>query len=63
MLQINTLGYDTRDLCVLTSIQKLVINSMLHNQKLRNNTNDVEGITKIKNRKYASFTNKEADFV
>ncbi|KYM83949.1 Fatty acid synthase [Atta colombica] len=42
MLQINTLGYDTRDLCVLTSIQKLVINPMLHNQKLRNNTNDVE---------------------
>ncbi|XP_018371882.1 PREDICTED: fatty acid synthase-like, partial [Trachymyrmex cornetzi] len=48
MLQINTLGHDTRDLCVPTSIQKLVINPMLHDQKLQNNTNDVEGITKMK---------------
>ncbi|KMQ81824.1 fatty acid synthase [Lasius niger] len=34
MLQLHILGYDTRDLYVPTSIQKLVINPALHTSKL-----------------------------
>jgi len=42
MLQMHLIGYDTRDLYVPTSIQKLVINPMLHNWKLRNAADDVK---------------------
>ncbi|XP_012058645.1 PREDICTED: fatty acid synthase-like, partial [Atta cephalotes] len=40
MLQMLIIGYDTRDLYVPTSIQKLVINPMLHACKLQNNADD-----------------------
>ncbi|KYM97697.1 Fatty acid synthase [Cyphomyrmex costatus] len=37
MLQMYLIGYDTKNLCVPTNIQKLVINPMLHASKLRDN--------------------------
>lgn len=40
MLQLHILGYDTRDLYVSKSIQKLVINPALHTSKLRDIMND-----------------------
>ncbi|KYM97760.1 Fatty acid synthase [Cyphomyrmex costatus] len=42
MLQMNILEHDTRDLYVPTSIQKLVINPMLHDRKLQDANHDVE---------------------
>ncbi|KYM96882.1 Fatty acid synthase [Cyphomyrmex costatus] len=45
MLQMNILEHDTRDLYVPTSIQKLVINPMLHDRKLQDANHDVEGVT------------------
>jgi len=48
MLQMHIIGYDTRDLYVPTSIQKLVINPMLHTWKLRNAADDVETKTNDK---------------
>ncbi|KYM98433.1 Fatty acid synthase [Cyphomyrmex costatus] len=45
MLQMVIIGYDTRDLCVPTSIQKLVINPILHASKLRGNIESAEVTT------------------
>ncbi|XP_018363681.1 PREDICTED: fatty acid synthase-like [Trachymyrmex cornetzi] len=45
MLQMIIIGYDTRDLYVPTSIQKLVINPMLHVCKLQNNADDEDAHT------------------
>ncbi|XP_071640962.1 fatty acid synthase-like isoform X2 [Temnothorax longispinosus] len=45
MLQMCIIGYDTRDLCVPTSIQKLVINPKLHASMLRNSVASVEDTT------------------
>ncbi|XP_018393294.1 PREDICTED: fatty acid synthase-like [Cyphomyrmex costatus] len=45
MLQMVIIGYDTRDLCVPTSIQKLVINPVLHASKLRDNIESTEVTT------------------
>jgi len=56
MLQMYTLGYDTNDLYIPTSIQKLVINPMLHTWKLRNNANGVETTTNMDKRKCSSIT-------
>ncbi|XP_018393255.1 PREDICTED: fatty acid synthase-like [Cyphomyrmex costatus] len=42
MLQMQIIGYDTRDLYVPTSIQKLIINPMLHARKLQDYTNGIE---------------------
>jgi len=42
MLQMHLIGYDTRDLYVPTSIQKLVINPLLHTWKLWNAADGVE---------------------
>ena len=42
MLQMQIIGYDTRELCVPTSIQKLVINPVLHASKLRDNIDNAE---------------------
>ncbi|XP_018375579.1 PREDICTED: fatty acid synthase-like [Trachymyrmex cornetzi] len=42
MLQMIIIGYDTRELCVPTGIQKLVINPMLHASKLRDNIDNAE---------------------
>jgi len=56
MLQMRIMGYDTNDLYVPTSIQKLVINPMLHARKLRN-ANDVETTTNnMDKRKCSSIT-------
>jgi len=56
MLQMYILGYDTNDLYIPTSIQKLVINPMLHTWKLRNNANSVETTTNMDKRKCSSIT-------
>jgi len=56
MLQMRIMGYDTNDLYVPTSIQKLVINPMLHTWKLRNNANGVETTTSMDKRKCSSIT-------
>jgi len=45
MLQMQIIKYDTRDLYVPTSIQKLIISPMLHNLKLRNAADSVESTT------------------
>jgi len=45
MLQMTLIGYDTRDLYIPTSIQKIVINPMLHTWKLQNITDGGEVIT------------------
>jgi len=45
MLQMHIIGYDTRDLYVPTSIQKLVVNPMLHTWKLQNAADGVETTT------------------
>ncbi|XP_018370195.1 PREDICTED: fatty acid synthase-like [Trachymyrmex cornetzi] len=45
MLQMQIIGYDTRELCVPTGIQKLVINPMLHASKLRDNIDNAEVTT------------------
>jgi len=55
MLQMHIIGYDTRDLYVPTSIQKLVINPMLHTWKLQNAANDVETTPGIDKRKNSSI--------
>ncbi|XP_018305602.1 fatty acid synthase [Mycetomoellerius zeteki] len=47
MLQMKLIGYDTRDLYVPTSIQKIVINPMLHACKLQNITDSGEVTTDI----------------
>ncbi|TGZ37809.1 Fatty acid synthase [Temnothorax longispinosus] len=47
MLQMYIIGYDTRDLYVPTSIQKLVINPELHASKLRNSATGMENSTDI----------------
>jgi len=55
MLQMHIIGYDTRDLYVPTSIQKLVIDPMLHAWKLRNAADGVETATGIDKRKNSSI--------
>ncbi|XP_071649609.1 fatty acid synthase-like [Temnothorax longispinosus] len=45
MIQMFVIGYDTRELCVTTSIQKLVINPKLHASMLRNSVVGVEDTT------------------
>jgi len=55
MLQMRIIGYDTNDLYVPTSIQKLVINPKLHIWKLRNDANVVE-TTNMDKRKCPSIT-------
>lgn len=50
MLQMQIIGYDTRELYVPTSIQKLVINPVLHTWKLRNLTTEQD------KRRYYSIT-------
>ncbi|XP_018311182.1 fatty acid synthase [Mycetomoellerius zeteki] len=45
MLQMQIIGYDTRELCVPTGIKKLVINPVLHASKLRDNINNAEVTT------------------
>jgi len=55
MLQMNIVRYDTRDLYVPTSIQKLVINPMLHTLKLRNAADSVETTTNMDKRKCFSI--------
>ncbi|XP_018360096.1 PREDICTED: LOW QUALITY PROTEIN: fatty acid synthase-like [Trachymyrmex cornetzi] len=45
MLQMIIIGYDTRELCVPTTIQKLVINPTLHASKLRDNVDNAEVTT------------------
>ncbi|KYN04771.1 Fatty acid synthase [Cyphomyrmex costatus] len=47
MLQMLIIGYDTRDLCVPTGIQKLVINPVLHASKLRSNKDNSEVTTNM----------------
>ncbi|KYQ49068.1 Fatty acid synthase [Trachymyrmex zeteki] len=47
MLQMQIIGYDTRDLYVPTSIQKLIINPMLHARKLQDYTNGVKDIIEM----------------
>jgi len=57
MLQMLIIGYDTRDLYVPTSIQKLVINPMLHACKLQNNADDEDvHTTDIDKRNCTSIT-------
>jgi len=56
MLQMRIMGYDTDDLYIPTGIQKLVINPMLHNSKLRNNANGVETTTNMDERKCSLIT-------
>jgi len=55
MLQMDIIRYDTRDLYVPTSIQKLVINPILHNLKLRNDANDVKTTPNMDKRKCSSI--------
>jgi len=55
MLQMHVIRYDTRDLYVPTSIQKLVINPMLHTLKLRNAEDSVETTTNMDKRKCSSI--------
>jgi len=55
MLQMHVIGYDTEDLYVPTSIQKLVINPLLHTWKLRNAADDVETTTGIDKGKSSSI--------
>jgi len=55
MLQMQIIRYDTRDLYVPTSIQKLVINPMLHNLKLRNAADGVEDTTNMDKCKSSSI--------
>ncbi|KYN14433.1 Fatty acid synthase [Trachymyrmex cornetzi] len=50
MLQMKLIGYDTRNLYVATSIQKIVINPMLHAWKLQDITDSGEVITDIDKR-------------
>ncbi|XP_012058765.1 PREDICTED: fatty acid synthase-like [Atta cephalotes] len=45
MLQMQIIGYDTRELCVPTSIQKLVINPVLHASKLRESVDNAKVTT------------------
>ncbi|XP_018311540.1 fatty acid synthase [Mycetomoellerius zeteki] len=45
MLQMQIIGYDTRELCVPTGIKKLVINPVLHASKLRDNIDNAEVTT------------------
>jgi len=40
MLQMHLIGKDTRDLCIPTSIQKIVINPALHASQLRDVTSE-----------------------
>lgn len=54
MLQMHAIGYDTKDLYIPTSIQKLVINPALHASKL-GDAADMEDANKDK-RKYFSIT-------
>lgn len=56
MLQMKLIGYDTRDLYVPTSIQKIVINPMLHACKLQNITDSGEVTTDIDKRNCSSIT-------
>ncbi|KYN50022.1 Fatty acid synthase, partial [Cyphomyrmex costatus] len=50
MLQMYIIGYDTRNLCVPTEIQKLVINPVLHASILRDNTDNAKVTTDINKR-------------
>jgi len=50
MLQTLIIGYDTRDLYVPTSIQKIVINPVLHASKLRESTDNTKLTTDTENR-------------
>jgi len=52
MLQMQIIGCDTRDLYVPTSVQKLVINPMLHTRKLQVYTNGVEDTIEMNKRNY-----------
>ncbi|KYN04772.1 Fatty acid synthase [Cyphomyrmex costatus] len=47
MLQMLIIGYDTRDLCIPTGIQKLVINPVLHASKLRDVIDNSEVTTNM----------------
>jgi len=50
MLQMQIIGYDTRELCVPTSIQKLVINPVLHASKLRESVDNAKVTTDTEKR-------------
>jgi len=50
MLQLTIIRYDTRELCVPTSIQKLVINPKLHASKLQESVNNTEITTDVEKR-------------
>jgi len=63
MLQMQIITYDTRDLYVPTSIQKLVINPMLHNLKLRNAADGVKSTTNMDKRKSSSITKSCFEYV
>jgi len=56
MLQMQIIRYDTRDLYVPTSIQKLVINPKLHTFKLRNAVDGVKGTTNMDKHKSSLIT-------
>jgi len=51
MLQLDILGYDTRDLYVPTSIQELVINPALHTSKLKYKVTEKDKSTFLDNLK------------
>ena len=55
MLQMHIIGYDTRNLYVPTSIQKLVIDPTLHANKLHYERNNVAVATQTNKRKYFSL--------
>ncbi|XP_011700359.1 PREDICTED: fatty acid synthase-like, partial [Wasmannia auropunctata] len=62
MLQMHIIGYDTRNLYIPTSIQKLVINPMLHALKLRNDANVLEATTD-KDKQLSVRVSKELDTI
>jgi len=55
MLQTLIIGYDTKDLYVPTSIQKIVINPVLHASKLRESKDNTKVTTDMENRNCLSL--------